>query len=146
MRNSVPLLGAVLLTGLLASGCAGPEQKLGRGIDNTLEIVRLGETQRSLEQTTLFKSAEQGYTQGVVSGFTKSLARTGVGIYEIITFPIPSYDPIWTSYLTPRPAYPDSFKPGLLDTSTFATDTYIGFSGGQLLPFIPGSRFFVFDN
>ena len=28
----------------------------------------------------------------------------------------------------------------------FDTDTYTGFSGGDVAPFIPGSRFRVFDN
>jgi hypothetical protein len=28
----------------------------------------------------------------------------------------------------------------------FDTDTYMGFSGGDVAPFIPGSRFRVFDN
>ena len=28
----------------------------------------------------------------------------------------------------------------------FDTDTYTGFSGGDIAPFLPGSRFKVFDN
>jgi hypothetical protein len=49
-------------------------------------------------------------------------------------------------YLTPGPVYPDSYKPGLVSDSLFDTDTYTGFSGGDVAPFIPGSRFSVFDN
>ena len=70
----------------------------------------------------------------------------GVGIYEVATFPIPSYDPVCTSYLTPVPPYPDTYKPGVLDDAIFATDTSVGFSGGDMAPMIPGSRFRVFDN
>ena len=53
--------------------------------------------------------------------------------------------PIWTTYLNPEPVYPDSYRPGLIEDSTFATDTMLGFSGGDIAPFVPGSRFKVFD-
>jgi hypothetical protein len=42
--------------------------------------------------------------------------------------------------------YPDSYKPRLLSDSTFDTDTSLGFSGGDVMPFVPGSRFHIFDN
>ena len=48
------MLAAATLAGLLAAGCAGPEKKLGRGMRNTLEIARLGEMNRSIEQAALF--------------------------------------------------------------------------------------------
>ena len=134
----------------LSSGCKGPEQKLGRGISNTLEITRFGEMRRSIEQTAVFESPSAGYTAGAVRGLNRTLARTGLGIFEIVTFPIPmpgkGYRPICTHYLPPGPAYPDSYKPGLISGSTFDTDTYVGMSGGDVAPFIPGSRFKVFDN
>ena len=146
MRNSISLLGAVLLTGFLAAGCAGPEKKLGRGVNNMLEIVRMGEMRHAVEQTALFDSPDAAYTTGVIRGFDRSLARVGVGLYEVVTFPIPYYDPGCTSYLAADPVYPDNYKPGVLDDSNFATDTSIGFSGGDIAPLIPGSRFRVFDN
>ena len=146
MRNPASLLGAVLLVGVLASGCAGPEKKFGRGMNNLFEIVRLGEMRRTVEQTALFESSDTAYGGGFFSGLNRSLARTGVGVYEIVTFPIPSYDPVWTSYLNPHPVYPDNYKPRLISDSTFATDTHIGFSGGDVAPSIPGSRFHIFDN
>ena len=146
MRNPASLLGAVLLVGVLASGCAGPEKKFGRGMNNLIEIVRMGDMRRSVEQTALFEGADTAYGAGFFRGLNKSLARTGVGIYEVVTFPIPSYDPVWTSYLTPNPVYPDSYKPRLMEDSTFSTDTAIGFSGGDIAPFIPGSRFAVFPH
>jgi len=146
MRKTASLLGAILLVGLLASGCAGPEKKFGRGLTNLGEILRWGDMRRTVEQTALFDGPDAGYATGFVKGFNKSLARTGLGVYEMVTFPIPSYDPIWTSYLTPSPVYPDNYKPRLLEDSLFATDTAIGFSGGDIAPMIPGSRFRVFDN
>ena len=42
---------------LFAAGCTGPEQKLGRGLDNTFEIVRWGELRRSVEQNAVDRRA-----------------------------------------------------------------------------------------
>ena len=143
MRNVISLLA---LAALFTSGCAGPEQKFGRGMSNTFEITRLGEMRRSIEQTAVFESPSAGYTVGAVRGLNRTLARTGLGLYEIVTAPFPPYHPIWTSYLSPGPVYPESYKPGLISDSMFDTDTYTGFSGGEVAPFVPGSRFRVFDN
>jgi putative exosortase-associated protein (TIGR04073 family) len=146
MQKSAFFLGASLLVGVLASGCAGPEKKFGRGVSNLFEIVRMGEVRRSVEQTALFESPDIAYTTGFFRGLNRSLARTGVGVFQVVTFPIPPYDPIWTSYLTPNPVYPDSYKPRLIEDSTFSTDTAIGFSGGDIAPFVPGSRFSIFPH
>ena len=145
MKKTLALLGAVVVTGLLATGCAGPEKKLGRGLNNTYEIVRLGEMRRTIEQDTLM-DPDARYATSFVKGFNRSLARTGIGIYEVVTFPIPSYGPVATRHFKPNPVYPDSYKPRLVEDSTFATDTSIGFSGGDIAPWFPGSRFHVFDN
>lgn len=146
MRNVIPFLAVAVLAGLFTSGCAGPEAKLGRGLSNTFEIVRMGEMRRTVEQSTVFDSPGDGYTTGIIRGFDRSMARTGLGLFEIATFPIPPYEPRLTKYLAPEPAYPDSYKPGLISGSTFNTDTYVGFSGGSIAPWIPGNRFRVFDN
>src|SRR5688572_6717312 len=61
MRTSASLLGAVLLLGVLASGCAGPEKKLGRGLSNMYEIVRMGDMRRTMEQNALFESHDSTY-------------------------------------------------------------------------------------
>ena len=135
---------AVASVALLAAGCAGPEKKLGRGIANVTEIVRWGECRRSIEQTGVFYSPDQGYTWGFVQGFNKTLARTGLGIYEIVTFPIPSYNPSFTNYLSPNPAYPANNVPQLVAGPEFETDRALGFSGGDIAPFVPGSRFYIF--
>ena len=62
-----------------------------------------------------------------------------------MTFPIPSYDPIWTDYLDPNPVYPDSYRPSLSADPTFATDTSLGYSGGDVMPIVPGSRFHIYE-
>lgn len=143
MRNIISLL-VVLTLAALVSGCANVERKFGRGLSNTFEIVRMGELRRTMEQTALFDSPDAAYTTGFIRGLNRTLARTGLGVYEMATAPIPPYHPIFTDYLSPEPVYPDNYTPGLLADSTFATDTYMGFSGGDIAPLIPGSRFRIF--
>jgi putative exosortase-associated protein (TIGR04073 family) len=146
MRNVIFLLAIGAFTALFTSGCAGPEQKLGRGMSNFNEAVRLGEMRRSMEQTAVFDSTDAAFTTGFVHGLDRSVARTGIGLYEVLTFPLPPYHPVATKHFTPEPAYPDNYKPGLPSDPLFDTDTYVGFSGGDVAPFFPGSRFSVFDN
>lgn len=138
-------LAAVAFTGVLLAGCAGPEKKLGRGMSNTYEIVRMGEFRRTIEQSALFDGPSIGYTTGVLSGMRRTLTRTGLGLYEVVTFPFPSYDPILTEYYAADPVFPDNYKPTLIEDPAYSTDTNLGFSGGDIAPFVPGSRFRVFD-
>ena len=144
MRHTFTLL-AVLAIAALGSGCANVERKLGRGMSNTFEIVRWGEFRRTMEQTALFDSPDSAYGVGVVRGVNRTLARTGIGIYEVVTCPIPPYGPVFTDHFAPGPVYPDNYKPGLMADSMFDTDTRIGFGGGDVAPLIPGSRFTIFD-
>ncbi|MDB6068295.1 MAG: hypothetical protein JWR26_4503 [Pedosphaera sp.] len=146
MRITLSLLGSLALTAMLGVGCAGPESKMGRGINNMTEIVRASEFQRSVEQAGLFQGPDAGITSGVVRGVDRTLARTGVGIYEVITFPFPPYHPVCTGYLSPRPLYPDSYRPRKWADSIFDTDAATGFSGGDVAPWFPGSHFRIFDN
>src|SRR5271163_1957765 len=114
MRNALPLLALIALAAFFGFGCAGPENKLGRGLSNSYEIVRMGEMRRAYEQAVINDDggltkvdggyraySGTGYTTGIVRGFDRSITRTGLGLYEIITFPIPPYHPVLTSYLTP---------------------------------------------
>jgi putative exosortase-associated protein (TIGR04073 family) len=162
------ILNFFALAGALALmvGCAGPEKKLGRGLLNTTEFLRGGEMHRSIEQTALWENTDSAFTTGFIRGFNRSITRTAIGIYEVATFPFPNYDPLLTStnriypdpnvrnktfpfggmVLTEYPTYPDSYRPGLMDDAIFNTDTSLGFSGGDIAPMIPGSRFRVFDN
>lgn len=142
----MPFLALAALAAVFTSGCAGPEEKLGRGVSDSLEVTRMGDMRRSVEQTAIFESPSAGYTIGVVRGIDRTVARTAMGAFEIVTFPLPPYQPVLTSCVKPGPVYPESYKPGLISGSLFDTDTYTGFSGGDVAPFIPGSRFKVFDN
>ncbi len=145
MRKTLPLLAVLVIAGALVSGCANTERKFGRGMSNMLEPVRLGELRRSMEQTALFDGPDAAYTTGFIRGLNRTLARTGLGVYEVVTAPIPPYDPLATGYLAPGPVYPDNYKPDMMEDSTFATDVNLGFAGGDVAPIVPGSRFRIFD-
>ena len=89
-------------------------------------------------------SAETKFGRGM-SNMAKTFARTGVGFYEVVTAPLPPYDPVFTDYLSPNPVYPDNYQPGMIEDSLFATDNNMGFAGGDVAPYIPGSRFKIFN-
>ena len=145
MRNILPFLATLVIAGTLACGCANAGKKLGRGMSNMTEFARLGEMRRSIEQTALFEQPGGHYATGFIRGLNKSFARTGIGIYEVVTSPFPPYDPVATGYLSPNPRYPDNYSPDIIDDSLFATDSNMGFSGGDIAPYIPGSRFKIFN-
>lgn len=163
MRIAFTLLAAVAVAAL--TGCAGPENKFGRGINNMTEIVRGGEMQRAREQTAMWDGPDAAHGTGFARGFTRTMARTGIGIYEVVTFPFPPYGPVATpkGHLYPdpsiktrkypwgglelpeQPVYPDGYKPGMRSGSPFETDKSLGFSGGEVAPWIPGSKFTTLD-
>lgn len=137
------------LAALLTAGCAGPEQRLGSGFTNLTEFTRMGEMQRSIEQTAVFSAPNYSYGTGFIHGFDQSVYRTAMGAYQIVTFPAgnlltqSSFD---KKYVPQGVAYPDSYQPGLINTPVFQTDNNFGFSGGSIAPFIPGNRFSIFEN
>src|SRR5207244_6673209 len=112
MRKTFPFLTVVLIASAFVAGCAhtaNTERKFGRGIGNMFEIVRGGDFRRTMEQTALFDSPDTAYSTGFFRGLNRSFARTGIGIYEVLTAPFPPYDPIATDYLSPGPVYPDNY-------------------------------------
>ena len=159
MRVALSLLSVAAVVAL--TGCAGPESKFGRGMNNLTEIVRGGEMHRAIEQTALWDGPSAGPTTGFARGFTRTMTRTGIGLYEVVTFPFPPYRPLLTPKgalypdpsiktrkapwggleLPESPVFPDSYKPGWEASSIFDTDSSIGFSGGDVAPGMPGSRF-----
>jgi len=149
MRNKAfYFLSLIAVSGLVA-GCAGPEQKFSRGLNNLVEFARMGEIRRSMEQAAIFDTpGHGGITTGVFAGIDRSLARTGAGLYEVLTFPIPNgaYGDYSAVFHPADPAYPDSYKPDWIADSMLSPDTSLGFAGGDIAPYIPGSRFRVFDN
>ena len=132
---------------LALAGCAGPEQKLGRGLTNLAEFTRMGEMSRSYEQASLFDGQDFGGTTGIVRGFNATMKRTLYGAYEVVTFPLPNHkNQDYGPLLKPvDPIYPASYKPGLPDDPVLNTDYAVGFGSGDLFPFVPGSRFRVFE-
>jgi putative exosortase-associated protein (TIGR04073 family) len=148
MHKKFAVLIPCLVISCLVVGCAGPEQKLGRGMNNLMEFARGGEMRRSFEQTAVFGSPDQSYTTGLFHGFDRSMERTFAGAYEVLSFPIPNHKPGgYGPIMRPSdPVYPDSYKPNWLSDSILSPDTNLGFAGGDIAPIIPGSRFHVFDN
>ncbi len=142
MQRPLSLLFSFLGLGVLLTGCVGPEAKLGRGINNFTELARGGEIRRSMEQTAIYNGPDTAYTTGFLHGFNRSIARTAVGAFEIVTAPFPPYEP---TFFPANPVYPDAYKPGIIEDSMFATDVNMGFSGGEIAPWVPGSRFRIFD-
>ena len=136
------VLTLLTVLALFSVGCAGPERKLGRGLLNATEFARLGEIRRSMEQTSLWDEPQTTFTTGFIHGFNRSVARTAVGVYEVVSFPFPKYDPI---YSPEYPVYPDSYTPNLIADPMFGPDGSLGFSGGDVAPMLPGSRFRIFD-
>lgn len=125
---------------LVLTGCASAEKKLGRGLTNLTEPLRLGELQYSYEQSYLYDGPGVASTRGVIHGLNRTIARTAVGAFEVVTFPIPT-----RPYITPNGrVYPDSYKPDATDSSTITTDRTLGFDGQDVMPFVPGSRFTIF--
>ncbi len=170
MRKPISVLFCTFALSVFAVGCAGPAYKLGRGLDNMTEFARGGEMRRSIEQTALWSSPDHAYATGAIQGFNRSVMRTFLGVAEVVTFPIPtpSYEPfyltknagkedvyiggplqkkqVWSlDFMTAGSVYPTNFRPGVLADSIFATDTALGFSAGDIAPFVPGSRFHIFD-
>lgn len=127
---------------LVLTGCAGPEKKLGRGLTHTLEIVRLGEMNRQIEQTALFESQHEAFTTGVIRGFNRTVATVGKGLWEVVTFPIPPYNEAENA----KVVFPDAYQPLAQDYESLTTDRNLGFSGGDLAPWLPGSRFRIFES
>ena len=158
MRSAVSLLALAAVAAL--TGCAGPEQKFGRGVNNFSEIVRGAEMRRSMEQTMLWDGPSQGPT-GFARGVTRTFARTGIGLYEMVTAPIPPYHPLlapesrlypdpsmrtrkypWGGLELPEyPVHTDNEWTVLRSGRLFETDSSCGFSGGVVAPWVPGNKF-----
>src|SRR5689334_12644424 len=163
MRIGVSLLAVGALAAL--TGCSGPENKFGRGLANMTEPMRGGEMHRAMEQSGLWDGPSSAYTTGFARGITRTMTRTGIGIYEVVTFPLPPYRPLLTPThrlypdasvktskspwggltLTEKPTFPATYSPGF-SGGLFDTDVSIGFSGGDVAPGFPGSRFRIFDH
>lgn len=109
------LVGILLLTAVCVApaGFADTEdaprghnaaRKLGRGLGNVLFGVVEVPNQYTKAQAEHGGGA--GWTYGVPKGIARWFGRELVGIFEVVTFPIPSYKPIM------KPEWPnEDFEP-----------------------------------
>lgn len=94
-RSSRPL-GAVLASLLLASVNPAPAQaanlfhKFGRGVTNT--ATGWYELPASIGHAKREGTVVLWLVTGTVEGLVKGMTRTLVGIWDMVTFPIPPYD------------------------------------------------------
>jgi len=115
-RSGVLVFALFVLLGCLATAAVAEElvppaaaEKAVRGLANTgLGVVV--ELPKTVYYDTLEDGPLYGLTVGVLEGLSWGIARTLVGIYEVLTFPFPipeGYRPIYT------PSYP--YQPGRTD-------------------------------
>jgi len=77
----------------------GPTRKLGRGISNVLFFYT--ELPATLKEVNYKEGNSAAWGYGFVKGVSRSFYRFGAGMYEIFTFPCPTYK---RSYRPPYPA------------------------------------------
>ncbi len=88
-------VGAVLLSTTSSVQAGDPGRKLGRGLANVL--FGISEIPQTAVKVGHEHGGGAGMTWGVMKGVGRFVMRELVGLYEIITFPIPlprGYDPI----------------------------------------------------
>ena len=117
-KSGVWVFAPIILSGCLGTAAFAEElvppaaaEKAVRGLANTgLGVVV--ELPKTVYYDTLEDGPLYGLTVGVLEGLSWGIARTFVGIYEVVTFPFPApegYRPIFT------PAYP--YQPGKTDVA-----------------------------
>ena len=88
----------LLIAGFATAGyCDGPMKKLGRGASNIL--FSPVELFMQISEVNRCDGPAAGLTYGVAKGIVMVLVRAGVGVYEVVTFPVPlppCYRPILT--------------------------------------------------
>lgn len=70
-----------------SSGCGDCLQKLGRGFANCLTFIM--EIPQQISDVNKASGPLAGFTWGIVKGVGMAGLRAGVGIYEVVTFPLP---------------------------------------------------------
>jgi putative exosortase-associated protein (TIGR04073 family) len=147
----ISLIGIALLAGCASPNGlnmpSGPERKLGRGLNNMAELIRMGELRRSIEEAAVLESPDLEFTTGAIHGVDRTVARTAYGFYEVFTFPFANHSPknYDAIFLPENPVYPDSYSPNILADQMTSPDASLGFGGGDIVPMIMGSRFHIFD-
>ena len=79
-------------------GYAGRTLKLGRGLGNL--VYGITELPVTWNRTRLRSGSTVAASYGIVAGAKRSVVRMGFGLYEIVTFPFPTYK---AGYHSPLP-------------------------------------------
>lgn len=85
---SVLLVITLSISFATAGYAQNPPAKLGRGLINTL--TGMWELPVNILKTCKSEGAATGLTVGLVRGLVLGVYRTLVGVYEVVTFPIPA--------------------------------------------------------
>lgn len=107
------IVAVLALSITAAAGSAGAAEataermalKAARGVDNTL-LGLIGDRPKTVYYQSRDNGLPYGMTVGVVQGLAVGLARTGVGLYELATFPVPvptGYRPILSPQFSLEP-------------------------------------------
>ncbi len=104
----------------------GPLRKLSRALSNLVYGATEIPTQWQKSTREGGNSEAAGY--GTVLGVSKTIARVGFGVFELVTFPFPAYKGTY------RPAYPESARESTHPSTGFLEfPPELGFvSGGQV--------------
>lgn len=111
------LMLVVLVSGLVTAAFAeevvspAAAEKAVRGLSNT-GLGLVVELPKTIYYDTLEDGPLYGLTVGILEGLSWGIARTLVGVYEVVTFPFPvpeGYRPIY------KPSYP--YEPGRTDVA-----------------------------
>ena len=73
-----------------AAHAEDPFTKLGRGVANVL--TGWLEIPKAMYQVGTEQNAFKGLTEGLLKGTGAALHRTGAGVYDAVTFPVPVPD------------------------------------------------------
>ena len=98
MLRRLKILVMVLILSLSLTSIAtaqGRVEKLLRGAVNTL--TGWVEIPKNIYDVTVEENGFSGATKGTIQGFGMAVVRTGCGVYEVVTFPLPvpdGYEPI----------------------------------------------------
>ena len=89
MRRAHLMAGVLAASLLLASSAQAqdPIHKMGRGVVNVL--TGWLELPKQMHLGAQESNPVTGITQGLLKGISMTLLRTGIGLYEAVTFPIP---------------------------------------------------------
>lgn len=90
MKNIFRIIIILILLSTLwvhTSYAAGPFTKLGRGLTNV--FTGWVEIPVTIHKANIRHDYMVGFLYGFPTGLVKTLIRTSVGLYEIITFPLP---------------------------------------------------------